>query len=179
MADQKTTKKLSDFFHSRVISQIFTEAAKHMSSEPPFEIENFEYSVGDKKYLIKPERIDHEDIIKKGNSSCKRCIGKGYYISHLAKAQYPDPSNFMVIKPEHSMPDGLSEEQQKMWMEREQKIFDQSQTWRIMNICDCAIKRMSKSNPNMLNNQAHTLFIEFDFEEIEPDNKPIEERTTS
>jgi hypothetical protein len=179
MADMKTSKKLSDYFNPWVIDSLFTEAAKHMSNESPFEIDNFEYSVGDKKYLIKPKRIDHEEIIKKGNSSCNYCWGKGYYISHLSKFKYPDPANFMVIKPEHLMPNGLIEEQQKMWIEREQKIYDESQTWCVMNICKCAVKRMAKLNPNMLNNQAHTLFIEFDFEEIESDKTSIEEETNS
>lgn len=179
MSEQSTSKRLGDVFNSFEINQIFTEAVKQMSGEAPFYIENFEYKSGDKTYLIKPERVDHDELIKKGRSSCRTCFGKGYFVSNLLRSKYPDPSSFLEIKPEHTMPENLSEEQKKIWMEREKKQYDECPTWRIMNICSCALKSFAKSNPNVMYNQAHTLFIDFDYEEIESKEEPVVEETKS
>lgn len=180
MSETGTQKALAKEFSNFDLNRLFQEAVKNMSDKAPFSIEPFEFEADKKSYMITPTRVDHEEVIKKANSSCKDCYGKGYFVSNILKTKLPDPSIYLEIKPEHSMPETLSEEQQKIWMEREEKLYNESKTWRIMNICPCAIKRYVKNKPNIMYNDTQTLFIDFDYDLITVNKKEdvVEEKTS-
>lgn len=163
---KKPLKELIDNF---TYTQVFHEMMKGMASEAPFDFPVLKRKVGDKEITITGSHVDMEDVYACGSSSCKTCYGKGYYVSNIEKTRYPDPSAFMVLKPnfEEGIPEDLSEEQKKLWKEKRKKEYEDSKFWRIYNICPCAKDRFIRKNPDVAVNQLGSIFVRFDYEYAE------------
>jgi hypothetical protein len=134
--------------------------------------EEVELRVAGKLLKLRGIHIPLDKVYPYASGRCKTCsCGKGYYISNILKSQYPDPRGFMVLEPE--MPEGLSEDQQKIM----QAKFDKIPTWKLINTCECAAKKALLKNSNWVSTANRNVFLELDynFEEEPIEDTKVEE----
>lgn len=122
---------------------------------------------GDKQIRIMPRHFPLDNVLRNANSSCNQCYGKGYQFCLIPKHQYPDPSAFLVD--EETLPKDKTDEEQKRWREAQKNVT----TWRIMQICLCAVKKTHKKNPGVLSNAHHNIWMTLNYEIEE---KPEEQK---
>lgn len=118
---------------------------------------------GNKKIKVLGRHFPLEEVLKNANSKCNFCFGQGYRFVNIPKFNYPDPSPFLVD--EETLPKDLSDEEQRKWKEAQKNIS----TWRIMQICNCAVKKTHKKNPHVLSNTHHNIWMTLDYEITEKD----------
>lgn len=158
-------KVLTEVLPSAILNNVITELYEKRSPEGYPEITRM---IGTQKYTIKAKEYDLDSVMKNASSSCKMCsYGKGYYVSHIAKVKYPNPAGFMTFKPEMEVPEGLPEEQKKMFLEMAKKRYEESPTWKVLNVCNCAIKNTLKKNRDVVSNTQGNIFIMLDYEVTE------------
>jgi len=124
--------------------------------------------VDTQKYTIRATEYDLNKVMSNAKKSCKSCsYGKGYYVSYISKAKYPDPSGFMTFKPEMEVPEGLPDDQKKMFLEIAKKRYADSPNWKVLNVCNCAVNNTLKKNKNVVSNIQGNIFIMLDYEVTE------------
>jgi len=146
-------------------------ATRKVVSETEIIYEEVEQKVAGKLLKLRGIHVPLDKVYPYASSNCRICTyGKGYFISNILKHQYPDPRGFMVLEPK--MPEGLSEEQQNIM----QAKFEKIPTWKIINTCECAVKRALKKNPNWVSTANRNVFIELDynFEDVPEEEKKVE-----
>lgn len=155
-------KVLAEVLPAAILNNVITELYEKRSPEGYPEITRM---MGTQKYTIKAKEYDLDSVMKNASGSCKMCAyGKGYYVSYIAKAKYSNPSGFMTFKPEMEVPEGLPEEQKKMFLEMAKKRYEESPTWKVLNVCNCAIKNTLKKNRDVVANSQGNIFIKLDYD---------------
>lgn len=151
-----------------VMNNVLKELYDKRSSEAPFDYPEIKRSLDDKDVVIKAKSVDLHEVMGSADSSCKHCgYGKGYFVSNLRKDKYPDPSGFMIFKPEMEVPDGLPEEEKEKLLAHAKEKYEKSPFWRILNICSCAAKNTLKRKNNVYSNELNNIFIELDYQLVE------------
>jgi len=143
-------------------------STRKVISESEITYDEVEHSMGDKVLKLRGTHVPLEEVYKFAKNRCKTCsYGKGYYVTNIPKANYPDPRGHMLLEPE--IPEDLSEEQREIM---EAKIAS-IPTWKIINVCKCASERALAKNPSWVANANRNLFIDLDFNFVD---KPTEEK---
>jgi hypothetical protein len=112
------------------------------------------------RYLVKAAHVSVDEIRQHGQSSCKKCIGKGYSIVYLDKSKIPNPQDYVILseKPIETM----TEEEKKLWIEVEKK----KKLWKVLIPCKCAIKRLSRLQRTIVSNQVGNIVAKLSYERI-------------
>lgn len=156
-------KPLNQIFQNMECDLILQEILKSRSDKEPYEFKPVVRDRGDKTYTITAKDVSlMDEVFKNGSSSCRYCNGKGYYINHLSKFKHPNPDNFMTFKPEFDAPVDLTGEQKKIWVEMQKKKYDEDPCWKILQVCNCAVKKTLK-DPFVYANALKTLFFRLDY----------------
>jgi hypothetical protein len=117
-----------------------------------------EHDIDSGKLKITAKPIDITEITKNGKGSCRRCsFGKGFYVINIPKSKLKDPRGHMVL--DTDPPEYFNEEQKKEWSAKKAK----ETTWKIVKVCDCAIKESIKKHPNLVADSNGAVFIETDY----------------
>jgi hypothetical protein len=159
LAEEK--KPLIEVLPAVILNNVLTELYEKRSPEGYPEVTRM---VGTQKYIIKATEYDLNQVMKNASESCKLCsYGKGYYVSYLDKKKYPEAYGFMTFKPEMEVPEGLPEEQKKIYLEMVKKRYEESSCWKILNVCHCATKNTLKKNKDIVSNTNNNIFIKLDY----------------
>lgn len=95
-------------------------------------------------YAIKPVHVPIDYIFKYGVSSCKQCVGKGYFVTKLFKRNIPKPADYVILSEQPIK--NMTDEQKKMFIEMEKK----KPLWRVMLPCSCALKKAQIKEPDLV-----------------------------
>lgn len=168
MTEVKEMQKPLDLILDRntfnVLIRKIAETRKDTGDGRTFTYSEVSHSWGDKLVKVQAKHFPLDIVLKNGNSSCNDCYGKGYNFINIPKSQYPDPRAFLLD--ENTLPKDLTPEEQKKWREEQKNIS----TWRIMKICDCAVKRTHNKYPGVLSNAYHNIWMTLDYEIIKKEN---------
>lgn len=161
MASKKSLGEVIDGYNFKLVTQKLMSGRK-VHDENTVTYEEVEHQMGDKILKVRGTHIPLEEIFKYASGNCKMCsYGKGYFISEIAKTKYPNPRGLMVLEP--VIPEGLSEDQKKIYEER----IKNEKTWRIANTCRCASEKALKKNLSWVANENRNVFIDLDYEFVE------------
>jgi len=87
---QIDNKPLIDVLPIAILNNVLNELYEKRSPEGYPEVTRM---VDTQKYTIKATDYDLNKVMSNASRSCKMCsYGKGYYVSYIAKAKYPNPS---------------------------------------------------------------------------------------
>ena len=120
--------------------------------------EEIDYKWGDKRIKVMARHYPIEDVFKYANRKCSICWGKGYQWAEISKRKFPDPTPFLVD--EADLPADATAIEKKVW-EKEQK---NKTTWRIQQVCSCAVKGTNRRHPEVLSNGTHTVWMTLDYQ---------------
>jgi hypothetical protein len=121
--------------------------------------EEFTHDAGDKMFVVRPKHVTIDEVSAYANLKCKICNSKGYFVANIAKAKLKGPSDHVILS--NKPFEGLNEEQRNEIIEEERK----RKTWRVILPCDCAVKRMSKADPNFFVSDDRAIMFTLDYEE--------------
>ena len=156
---------LPDVLPAAILNDILREITEKRSADQPYEYPVLTRMVGSLKYTIKAKDYGLDNVMSQASGSCKMCsYGKGYYVSHVEKKKVPNPDGLMIFKPETEVPDGLLEEQRKIFLEVAKKRHEESPYWRVLNVCYCAAKNTLRKNKNVVSNSNYNIFVQLDYE---------------
>lgn len=121
--------------------------------------EEFTQKSGDVELIIRPKHVTIDDVSEYANPKCRTCNSKGYMSVQIAKHKLKGASDHIILS--RKPLDGLTDEQKDAIIEEEKK----STTWRIILPCECAVKRMSKNDPNFFVSDDRAIMFTLDYEE--------------
>jgi hypothetical protein len=155
---QKPLDLVVDKSTFNLIIREVTKNRKEIGDGRTFTYSEIVFPWKEKQIRITPCHFPLDKVLKNANGNCNDCYGKGYYFSLISKQQYPDPSAFLVD--EETLPKDKSDEEQKKWRESQKDVT----TWRVMQICLCAVKKTHKKYPGVLSNAYHNIWMTLDYE---------------
>jgi hypothetical protein len=161
MTEEKKNLPLNQVMDENNFKLLISEVLKTqeaLSDGRSFMYKEVKFPYGGKVYYVLGRHISLDDIYKNGQSNCKICNGKGYYFANLSKKQYPDPKNFLLEQ--DALPKDLSPEEQAKWQNEE----NAKATWRVLNMCNCAIRTSYKKDPRLLANDYKNVWLVLDYE---------------
>jgi hypothetical protein len=123
-----------------------------------FVYKEVKYPYNGKVIYVMCRHIPLEEVFKNGKGSCNICSGKGHYFTSISKKQFPDPSGFLMQ--EDVLPKDLTPIEQEKWKKEEEA----KTTWRILNVCMCAVKAAHKKDPRLLSNANNNIWMILDYE---------------
>jgi len=130
-----------------------------LTDEDGVQYDEVVHRVGDIEYVIHPKHVTLDMVSDYGNSSCRGCWGKGYNTVEVAKRSLHNPSDYIILS--RRPLENLSDEEREKAIEDERK----NPRWRILLACNCAIQRMSKSEPNFYVTDDRSIMLRLDYEE--------------
>lgn len=137
------------------------DTRKDVGDGRTFTYSEIAYDWGDKQIKVLGRHFPLDNVLKNANSSCKDCYGRGYQFVLIPKSKYPNPNPFLID--EQTLPKDLSEEEQRRWQEEQKNVT----TWRVMNICRCAVRRTKSRHPDTLTNELNNIWMTLDYEIVD------------
>jgi hypothetical protein len=166
MSNDKELAALVDTYTFGLISQKLL-ATRKVIDEVTVTYGEVEQEIGDRILKLRGTHVPLDEVYKYSSSSCKTCgYGRGYFISNIPKAKYPNPRGLLVLEPE--VPSDLTEEQKQ---DRAAQLSKEP-TWKIVNVCKCASEKALLKNPSWVSTANRNVFIALDFNFVD---KPLDE----
>lgn len=131
---------------------------KYLSDGRTCTYDEVQYKWGDKHIKVQGRHFPIESVFSCANRKCSACYGKGYQFSEVSKKKFPDPSMFILA--EEDCPKDGSAIERKVWEEDQKK----KTTWRVLQVCGCAVKGTNRRHPEALSNQLHNVWMTLDYQ---------------
>lgn len=165
MSDQVAKQKPLDLVVDRgtfnLIIRKVTETRKDVGDGRTYTYSEVTHGMGDKEIKVLGRHFSLDIVLGNRNNSCKNCYRKGYQFANIPKSKYPNPNPFLIDS--DTLPKDLSDEEQQRWVKEQEKVS----TWRVMNICRCAIKRTKAKHPEVLTNELNNIWMTLDYEIVD------------
>jgi len=157
-ASKLPLNQILDQNNFRLLISGVLETRKALDDGRSFTYEEVKFPYNGKVLYVLARHVSLEDIFSNGKGSCKTCYGKGHYFTNVSKKLYPNPGEFLLEQ--DSLPKDLTPEEQAKWVATEKA----KTTWRVLNVCDCAVRASYKKNPRLLANDKSNVWLVLDYE---------------
>jgi hypothetical protein len=156
---------VEDLFSSALTRAIYKEImnSRKCTGDDQFSYQPIEKDFEGKKYIIYARHIPVGEAMSYAKSSCNKCYGSGKKIMNIEKDRIPNTDDFMMLSSVSLK--GLTEEQQKIVIEREKA----TKFWKILLPCPCTIKGLIKKGVQVLSNDLNNILIEITCTEKSPE----------
>jgi len=121
--------------------------------------EEFTQEFGGVTYVFRPEHVTIDEVSKFGNPRCNVCFGQGRKTVEIAKTRLKGPGDHVLLS--RGPFEGSTQLEKERLIELERK----SKTWRVLLPCECAVKAMSKRDPNFFVSDDRAIMFRVVYEE--------------